>query len=177
MSTCTSTPGSPVALGEGRRRRAPPAAARRGAAAGTGPFGERSHQERVPRRAVHAPGAPRRSADGPQDLAVMLNVSNASVTKIVDGLVAKGDFVRAPHPTDRRAQVLEPTAQAEKKIDASYARFHEAVVEVMDHLSNEDNDVLARCLAQITEALAEGRPVPVDEYTVAPAGAVEPDDS
>lgn len=114
---------------------------------------------------------------GPKDLAVMLNVSNASVTKIVDGLVAKGDFVRAPHPTDRRAQVLKPTVQAAKKIDASYARFHEAVVEVMDHLSDEDNDVLTRCLAQITEALAEGRPVPVDEYTVAPAGAMEPDDS
>lgn len=116
-------------------------------------------------------------AMGPKDLAVMLNVSNASVTKIVDGLVEKGDLVRAPHPTDRRAQVLEPTVQAAKKIDASYARFHEAVVEVMDHLSSEENDVLARCLVQITEALVGGAHAPVDEYTVDPDGDAEPYDS
>lgn len=114
---------------------------------------------------------------GPKDLAVMLNVSNASVTKIVDGLVAKGDFLRVPHPSDRRAQVLEPTVQAAKKIDVSYARFHEAVVEVMDHLSSEDNEVLARCLEQITQALADGAKAPVDEYTVDPDGTAEPIDS
>lgn len=116
-------------------------------------------------------------AMGPKDLAVMLNVSNASVTKIVDGLAAKGDIVRVPHPTDRRAQVLEPTVQAAEKIDSSYARFHEAVVGVMDHLSSEDNEVLARCLSQITDALAVGSPTPVDEYTVDPDGAAEPNDS
>lgn len=114
---------------------------------------------------------------GPKDVAVMLNVSNASVTKIVDGLVEKGDLVRGPHPTDRRAQVLEPTVQAASKIDASYARFHEAVVEVMDHLSADDNAVLARCLDQITEALVGGDPVPADEYTVDPDGDAEPNDS
>ncbi len=103
---------------------------------------------------------------GPKDLAVMLTVSNASVTKIVDGLVAKGDLVRAPHPSDRRAQVLEPTVQAARKIDESYARFHEAVVEVMDRLSAEDNAVLSRCLDQVTEALSAGAETPVDEYTV-----------
>jgi DNA-binding MarR family transcriptional regulator len=103
---------------------------------------------------------------GPKDLAVMLNVSNASVTKIVDGLVQKGDFVREAHPTDRRAQVLEPTVQAAKKIDEAYASYHQVVVEVIDHLSSEDNEVLTRCLAQITDALIEGVPVPPDEYTV-----------
>lgn len=108
---------------------------------------------------------------GPKDLAVMLSVSNASVTKIVDGLVEKGDLLRVPHPTDRRAQVLEPTVQAARKIDRSYEVFHEAVVEVIDHLSAEDNEVLARCLGQITAALDAGLPTPVDEYTVPEAGA------
>ncbi|WP_181429286.1 MarR family winged helix-turn-helix transcriptional regulator [Curtobacterium sp. MCSS17_008] len=113
-------------------------------------------------------------AMGPKDLAVMLNVSNASVTKIVDGLVVKGDFVRSAHPTDRRAQVLEPTVQAAQKIDESYARFHEAVVEVVDHLSREDNEVLARVLSSVVQALTGGAPAPVDEYTIeepAPAGS------
>jgi DNA-binding MarR family transcriptional regulator len=114
---------------------------------------------------------------GPKDLAVMLSVSNASVTKIVDGLVEKGDLVRSPHPTDRRAQVLEPTEQAARKIDVSYETFHEAVVAVIDHLSAEDNEVLARCLGQITAALDAGQPTPVDEYTVeARSGAADDED-
>ncbi|WIB77983.1 MarR family transcriptional regulator [Curtobacterium sp. MCPF17_002] len=105
---------------------------------------------------------------GPKDLAVMLNVSNASVTKIVDGLVKKGDFVRAPHPTDRRAQVLEPTVQAARKIDDAYARYHRAVVEVIDHLPKEDNDVLTRTLEQVTNALTATDPAGAfeDEYVV-----------
>ncbi len=62
--------------------------------------------------------------------------------------------------------MLEPTEQAARKIDVSYETFHEAVVEVIDHLSAEDNEVLARCLGQITAALDAGMPTPVDEYTV-----------
>jgi DNA-binding MarR family transcriptional regulator len=106
---------------------------------------------------------------GPKDLAVMLNVSNASVTKIVDGLVQKGDLVRVPHPTDRRAQVLEPTVQAASKIDESYARYHQVVVEVIDHLTREENEVLAASLDKIISALAADTTPPVDEYTVEPA--------
>ncbi len=103
---------------------------------------------------------------GPKDLAVMLTVSNASVTKLVDALVDKELLVRTAHPTDRRAQVLEPTDLAAEKIDASYARFHEAVVGVLDHLSDADNAVLAESLTRIVDALADGEPTPVDEYTV-----------
>ncbi|PYY36462.1 MarR family winged helix-turn-helix transcriptional regulator [Curtobacterium sp. MCBD17_030] len=112
---------------------------------------------------------------GPKDLAVMLNVSNASVTKIVDGLVAKGDFVRAQHPTDRRAQVLEPTVQAAEKIDDAYARYHRVVVEVIDHLPKEDNDVLARALEQVTQALnaADQSPAFEDEYVVENEDTIE----
>lgn len=103
---------------------------------------------------------------GPKDLAVMLAVSNASVTKIVDGLVQQGLLSRTAHPTDRRAQVLAPTDRAAEKIDASYARFHEAVVEVLDRLSDADNAVLADSLTKVVEALAAGSPAPTDEYTV-----------
>lgn len=104
---------------------------------------------------------------GPKDLAVMLSVSNASVTKLVDGLVASGDLVRAAHPTDRRQQVLEPTDQAAATIGASYASFHEAVVEVLDGLSERDNQVLTRALSAIVDALGAQSPQPVDEDAVA----------
>ncbi|PCN48864.1 MarR family transcriptional regulator [Curtobacterium sp. 'Ferrero'] len=100
---------------------------------------------------------------GPKDLAVMLAVSNASVTKVVDALVEKGDLVRDAHPTDRRQQVLQPTEQAAAKIDASYAAFHQAVVDVFDGLSDADNAVVSRALTAVVDALAEGTPTPADE--------------
>ena len=78
----------------------------------------------------------------------------------------RGDLVRTAHPTDRRAQVLEPTEQAAAKIDAAYARFHEVVVEVLDRLPATENEVVTRALAQVVEALAETVPEPEDEYTV-----------
>ncbi|TPX01013.1 MarR family transcriptional regulator, partial [Schumannella luteola] len=42
----------------------------------------------------------------PSELAVMLDVSTASVTKIVDHLEAKGDVRRMPHGTDGRVRLL-----------------------------------------------------------------------
>ncbi|MBT2504288.1 MarR family transcriptional regulator [Curtobacterium sp. ISL-83] len=105
---------------------------------------------------------------GPKDLAVMLNVSAASVTKIVDRLVTAGDLTRHDHPTDRRAQVLEPTVQAAKKIDEAYAQYHRVVVEILDRLPSDENDILTRRLDEITDALnAEDDKEPFeDEYTV-----------
>ncbi|WP_420367019.1 MarR family winged helix-turn-helix transcriptional regulator [Curtobacterium sp. L1-20] len=113
---------------------------------------------------------------GPKDLAVMLNVSNASVTKIVDGLVQKGDFVRAPHPTDRRAQVLEPTVQAAKKIDDAYAHYHRVVVEIIDHLPADTNDVLTQILTAVTDALNADTAPDIDEYTLDDATGPPPAD-
>ncbi|MFZ7088830.1 MarR family winged helix-turn-helix transcriptional regulator [Curtobacterium sp. RRHDQ10] len=89
----------------------------------------------------------------PKDLVVMLALSNASVTKLVDELEAKGDLERVAHPTDRRVQVLQPTMQAAEKIDAAYGRFHEAVVEVLDTISDADNEAVARVLTAVAEAL------------------------
>jgi DNA-binding MarR family transcriptional regulator len=89
----------------------------------------------------------------PKDLVVMLALSNASVTKIVDELEAKGDLERVAHPTDRRVQVLRPTEQAARKIDAAYGRFHAAVVQVLDTMSDEDNATVARVLGAVGDAL------------------------
>ena len=111
-------------------------------------------------------------AMGPKDLAVMLAVSNASVTKIVDGLVEKGDCssARRTPPTAERRCSSRPT-RPPTKIDASYARFHEAVVEVLDHLPDADNAVLARVARRRSSTRSPAvPPAPVDEYTVDPDG-------
>jgi len=91
----------------------------------------------------------------PKDLVVMLGLSNASVTKIVDELERKGDLRRRAHPSDRRVQVLEPTEAAARRIGDAYAHFHEAVVAVLSAVSDDDNAVVARVLTAIAAELVE----------------------
>jgi DNA-binding MarR family transcriptional regulator len=51
-----------------------------------------------------------------QSLAATLAVSPRNVTGLVDGLVATGHVTREPHPSDRRAVVVTPTAQGRRVI-------------------------------------------------------------
>ena len=46
-----------------------------------------------------------------RDLAAALDVSPRNITGLVDGLVASGHVTREPHPTDRRATLVTPTAK------------------------------------------------------------------
>ncbi|TAJ49405.1 MAG: MarR family transcriptional regulator [Herbiconiux sp.] len=90
---------------------------------------------------------------GPKDLVVMLGISNASVTNIVDHLEQLGDLEREVHPTDRRAQLLHPTPAAAAKIERAYKLFHETVVHSMDSIGAADAEIVARTLDAITERL------------------------
>ena len=58
-------------------------------------------------------------ASGPttqHSLAGALGVTPRSVTGLVDGLVASGHVSREPHPTDRRATLVTPTATGDAAI-------------------------------------------------------------
>lgn len=90
---------------------------------------------------------------GPKDLVVMLGISNASVTNIVDHLEQLGDVKRLVHPHDRRAQLLHPTPDAARKIERAYRLFHETVVQQLDGVSDTDAEIVARTLDAITERL------------------------
>jgi DNA-binding MarR family transcriptional regulator len=50
-------------------------------------------------------------------LADALGVSARNVTGLVDGLVAAGLVSREPHPADRRATLVTPTARGEELLD------------------------------------------------------------
>ncbi|MGA1835369.1 MarR family transcriptional regulator [Herbiconiux sp. 11R-BC] len=93
---------------------------------------------------------------GPKDLVVMLGISNASVTNLIDRLEQIGDIERVPHPHDRRAQLLRPTAAAAAKIEDAYRSFHQIVVDVMDSLNTADAELVARTLNTVTERLEKG---------------------
>lgn len=79
---------------------------------------------------------------GPKDLVIMLDLSPAAVTKVVDRLVERGDLTRIAHPRDRRAVYLVPTRSGAAKITSAYAPFHETLVDVVDALDEDTNNAL-----------------------------------
>lgn len=65
------------------------------------------------------------SGPSPQhSLAEALEVTPRNVTGLVDGLVRSGHVTRDPHPTDRRALLVTPTALGERVI-ADLRESHE----------------------------------------------------
>jgi DNA-binding MarR family transcriptional regulator len=65
-------------------------------------------------------------ATGPstqQALASALDVTPRNITGLVDGLVASGHVTREPHPGDRRATLVTPTALGASTV-AGLARSH-----------------------------------------------------
>lgn len=89
----------------------------------------------------------------PKDLIVMLNTSSATVTNVVERLVARGLVTRVEHPSDRRAHYLVPTEEAIRTLDTAYAAHHAAVVEVIDGLSAQDAAVATAVIAGFADAL------------------------
>src|SRR5919202_4091143 len=57
------------------------------------------------------------------DLGEELGVTPRNVTKLVDELEAEGLVRRLPHPSDRRATLLELTEQGRAKIAEGYAEY------------------------------------------------------
>jgi DNA-binding MarR family transcriptional regulator len=90
---------------------------------------------------------------GPKDLIVMLDTSSATVTNVVERLVARDFITRVQHPTDRRAHYLVPTAEAVRRVDDVYSAHHATIVDVIDNLPDDEAECAAAVLAQISDAL------------------------
>ena len=82
-----------------------------------------------------------------------LGVTRRNVTALVDALEEEGLVRRQPHPTDRRATVIELTGEGERTADAMYDEHREAVAELFSELSDEDQRFLIRALGQLRGAL------------------------
>jgi DNA-binding MarR family transcriptional regulator len=102
---------------------------------------------------------------GPQIMSVLgdeLFVSPRNVTVLVDALEANGLVRRHPHPTDRRAILVELTPQGTETCVATYTQHAEAVSELFSDLSQADQRELLRLLNLLGAGL-ERRGV-IDEY-------------
>ena len=89
------------------------------------------------------------SRKGPQVMNALsdeLVVSPRSVTVLVDALEANGLVQRHPHPTDRRAIIVELTPEGVETGPAMYDEHTEAVAELFSELSTADQGELLRLL-------------------------------
>lgn len=82
-----------------------------------------------------------------------LGVTRRNVTALVDALEEEGLVRRQPHPTDRRATVIELTEEGERTAGAMYDEHREAVAELFAELSEEDRRDLIRVLGLLRDAL------------------------
>jgi DNA-binding MarR family transcriptional regulator len=93
---------------------------------------------------------------GPQIMSSIseeLGVTRRNVTALVDALEEERLVRRQPHPTDRRATVIELTEEGERTTGAMYDEHREAVAELFSGLSEEDQRDLIRVLGQLRDAL------------------------
>jgi len=102
--------------------------------------------------AADAPSYPRLKllyalhCDGPQrmaDLAATLEVTPRSVTALVDGLEREALVRRQPHPTDRRATMIELTDEARQAVERSM-EHQVAIASLFADLSEADRRTLLR---------------------------------
>ena len=102
---------------------------------------------------------------GPQIMSALsdeLMVSSRNVTVLVDGLESSGLVRRKPHPTDRRAFLIELTPQGVETCAVMFTQHAEAVSELFSDLSEGDQREFLRLLNLLGTGL-ERRGV-IDEY-------------
>lgn len=95
---------------------------------------------------------------GPQIMSSIsegLGVTRRNVTALVDALEEEGLVRRRPHPTDRRATVIELTDRGAERMSGMYEEHRAAVAELFEELPEEDRRELIRLLGTLGEALRE----------------------
>lgn len=93
---------------------------------------------------------------GPQIMSGLsgeLGVTPRNVTALVDALEEDGLVRRKPHPTDRRATVIEMTGEGESTCESTLAGHSEAVAELFEELSEGERRELLGALGKLRGAL------------------------
>jgi DNA-binding MarR family transcriptional regulator len=92
-----------------------------------------------------------------------LGITARSVTALVDGLEEEGHVRRVPHPTDRRATVIELTGAGMQAVQGLHAAFSGAAATAFHGLPPGDKAHLLRIMRTVVEQLraeTEGLPDP-----------------
>lgn len=82
-----------------------------------------------------------------------LGVTATNITALVDALEEDGLVARKPHPTDRRATVIELTAKAKSEMALGCSAYKERVSEIFSDLSDAECRELTRTLEKLWNRL------------------------
>ena len=85
-----------------------------------------------------------------------LGVTRRNITALVDALEEEGLVRRRPHPTDRRATIIELTGEGARTMDTLYDEHRRSVAELFAELSDEDRRELVRLLELLRGRLPGG---------------------
>lgn len=84
-----------------------------------------------------------------------LGVTATNVTALVDAVEKDGFVKRRPHPTDRRATIIELTPKAEEVLTTSCTPFKERVSELFSIFSASEQEQLLSFLLRMRKELVE----------------------
>lgn len=89
----------------------------------------------------------------PKELAAKLGISSASTTTLIDRLARTGHVRRKPHPRDRRALVLEASAESDREVRRTMGEMHKRMMDVAGTLTPEDAAVVVGFLVRMRQAV------------------------
>jgi len=96
--------------------------------------------------------------NGPQimsDISDELGVTRRNVTALVDALEDEGLVRRMPHPSDRRATIIELTEKGAETTDNTYNDHRTGVAKLFTSLSEDEQQKLIRVLRTLRESLRQ----------------------
>ena len=97
-------------------------------------------------------------ADGPltqRELGDRLLLSSGGVTMLVDRLERSGWVSRRPHPSDRRAVIVEPSENALAQVPTALADFHAAIERAASEIPVEHRKAAVAFLTTVSSAASE----------------------
>ena len=89
------------------------------------------------------------------ELGEELGVTSRNVTKLVDELETEGLVRRLPHPSDRRATMVELTKEGQEKIAEGYAEYMAVASQLFSVLTEEDQWELIRLIDLLYDGLED----------------------
>jgi len=91
-----------------------------------------------------------------RDLGTQLGLSPRNMTAIVDGLEATGLVARRPHPTDRRATLVELSPSGAMEAERDLGPRLDAIAALFAELTPAERAQFSAILARLTEAMQPG---------------------
>jgi DNA-binding MarR family transcriptional regulator len=89
-----------------------------------------------------------------QALSQALGVTPRNVTGLVDGLVTSGHVSREPHPADRRATLVTPTALGARTIEGLVSSHHDLARRLFGDVAPDALETFVAMLGETTQRFA-----------------------